>query len=99
MTIDDYIDAARPYLHHSCETAWAAAGEDEDNYIAMMNSFVAIMFINHSFDMTTLAMLPKKSRTNSSSFSTAKLAIVVVTRHRGCCPQSRSNRFCSPLTR
>jgi len=51
MTIEDYIDEARPYLHHSCQSAWTASNEDPDEYVAMMNRFVAIAFINHNFDV------------------------------------------------
>ena len=50
-TIDEYINAARPNLHHSCETAWESADEKADPYIAIVNSFVAISFINHDFDV------------------------------------------------
>ena len=30
MTIEEYIEAARPYLHHSCQSAWAASNESPD---------------------------------------------------------------------
>lgn len=59
MTIDAYIDAARPDLHHSCESAWAASGENGEDYIAMINRFVAVIFINHDFDIQRIADAPE----------------------------------------
>ena len=59
MTIEDYIDEARPYLHHSCQSAWAASNEDPDEYVAMMNRFVAIAFINHDFDVQRIDDAPE----------------------------------------
>jgi hypothetical protein len=59
MTIDDYIDEARPYLHLSCESAWEATGEDKEEYVAIINKFVAIVFINHNFDVSRLEEAPE----------------------------------------
>jgi hypothetical protein len=59
MTIEDYIDEARPYLHHSCQSAWEASNEDPDEYVAMMNRFVAIAFINHNFDVQRIDDAPE----------------------------------------
>jgi len=59
MTIEDYIDEARPYLHHSCQSAWTASNEDPDEYVAMMNRFVAIAFINHNFDVQRIDDAPE----------------------------------------
>ena len=58
MTIEEYIDVARPNLHHSCESAWAASGEDGEKYVGMINDFVAIVFINHNFDIQRIADAP-----------------------------------------
>ena len=58
MTIDNYIDEARPYLHHSCASAWAATDENADEYVAIINRFVAIVFINHDFDVQRLEEAP-----------------------------------------
>ena len=58
MTVDQYIDVARPNLHHSCESAWAASGEDGEKYVGMINDFVAIVFINHDFDIQRIADAP-----------------------------------------
>lgn len=55
MTIEQYINAASPYLHHSCESAWDASGQDPDGYVAIINRFVAIVFINHDFDIQRIA--------------------------------------------
>lgn len=55
MTIDDYIEAARPFLHLSCESAWAVSGENGEKYIQIINDFVAIIFINHDFDVQKIA--------------------------------------------
>lgn len=58
MTIDDYLDDARPYLHHSCESAWYATDEDADEYVAIINRFVAVVFINHDFDVQRIEEAP-----------------------------------------
>ena len=58
-TIDDYIEEARPYLHHSCQSAWVASGENPDEYVAIMNRFVAIAFINHDFDVKRIDDAPQ----------------------------------------
>ena len=59
MTIDEYIDVARPNLHHSCESAWGASGENADKYVEMINDFVAIVFINHDFNIQLIADAPE----------------------------------------
>lgn len=58
-TIDEYIEAARPYLHLSCQGAWEASGEDPEKYVAIMNSFVSIAFINHNFDVQRIYDAPE----------------------------------------
>lgn len=58
-SIDDYLNDARPYLHHSCESAWAATGESAEEYIAIINQFVAVIFINHDFDVSQIAEAPE----------------------------------------
>lgn len=57
-TIDDYINDARPSLHHSCESAWAASNGNGDEYVGMINQFVAIVFINHDFDIKRIDDAP-----------------------------------------
>lgn len=57
-TIEQYIGDAAPYLHHSCESAWDASGQDADEYVAMINRFVAVVFINHDFDIQRIADAP-----------------------------------------
>lgn len=57
-TIDDYINAASPYLHHSCESAWAASDANGEEYVGMINKFVAILFINHDFDVKRIDEAP-----------------------------------------
>jgi len=54
-TIDEYISDATPYLHHSCESAWDASGQDPEEYVAIINRFVAVIFINHDFDIQRIA--------------------------------------------
>jgi hypothetical protein len=58
-TIEQYISDAAPYLHHSCESAWGASGQDPEEYVAMINRFVAIVFINHDFDVQRIADAPE----------------------------------------
>ena len=59
MTIDDYIDEARPYLHLSCAGAWDTSGENDEEYINIVNRFVAITFINHDFDVARVNNAPE----------------------------------------
>lgn len=58
-SIDTYLEDARPYLHHSCESAWEATGESAEEYVAIINRFVAVIFINYEFDVTQLEKAPK----------------------------------------
>lgn len=57
-TIDEYISDATPYLHHSCQSAWEASGEDAEEYVAIINRFVSVIFINHDFDIQRIADAP-----------------------------------------
>jgi len=61
-SIDEYLDDARPYLHHSCESAWMAGGENAEEYIAIINRFVAVIFINYDFDVSKLENAPKEDQ-------------------------------------
>ena len=54
-TIDEYISDATPYLHHSCESAWDATGQNAEEYVAIINRFIAVIFINHDFDIQLVA--------------------------------------------
>ena len=58
-TIEQYISDASPYLHHSCESAWDASGPNPEEYVAIINRIVAIVFINHDFDIQRIADAPK----------------------------------------
>ena len=58
-TIDQYISDATPYLHHSCQSAWEATGENAEEYVAIINRFVAVIFINHDFDIQRIADAPE----------------------------------------
>ena len=58
-TIEQYIAEAQPYLHLSCQGAWEASGEDPDEYVAIMNRFVSIAFINHDFDVERIYAAPQ----------------------------------------
>lgn len=60
--IEQYIEEARPYLHLSCQGAWDASGEDPDEYVAIMNRFVSIAFINHDFDMQRIYDAPQSDQ-------------------------------------
>ena len=62
MTIEQYINDATPYLHHSCESAWDASGQDAEEYVAIINRFVPVIFINHDFDIQRLADAPRAVR-------------------------------------
>ena len=58
-TIEQYVEEAQPYLHLSCQGAWDASGEDPDEYVAIMNRFVSIAFINHDFDVERIYAAPQ----------------------------------------
>ena len=58
-TIEQYVEEAQPYLHLSCQGAWDASGEDPDEYVAIMNRFVSIAFINHDFDVERIYSAPQ----------------------------------------
>ena len=60
--IEQYIEEARPYLHLSCQGAWDASGEDPDEYVAIMNRFVSIAFINHDFDIQRIYDAPQSDQ-------------------------------------
>ena len=47
LTVEEYIEQARPYLHLSCKGAWAQANEDAEVYIGIIDKLAAIGFINH----------------------------------------------------
>ena len=76
-TIEQYVEEARPYLHLSCQGAWDASGEDPDEYVAIMNRFVSIAFINHDFDVERITRRPRQTRTNSAFCSTTRSASAV----------------------
>ena len=58
-TIEQYIEEAQPYLHLSCQGAWDESGEDPDEYVAIMNRFISIAFINHDFDVQRIYAAPQ----------------------------------------
>jgi hypothetical protein len=59
LTVEEYVEQARPYLHLSCEGAWAEAKQEADPYIEIINKVTAIGFINHDFDVKKLDALPQ----------------------------------------
>ena len=59
LTAEEYIEAARPYLHLSCANAWAEVEEDEDAYLAIIDKLTAIGFLNHDLDVEQLGSLPE----------------------------------------
>ena len=58
LTIDEYVEAARPYLHFSCEMNLLARTVATDAYIEIVNKLAAIGFINHDFDVAEMDALP-----------------------------------------
>ncbi len=58
-TIDEYISAVQPYLHLSCEDAWEVSGQNEEEYINIINELTAITFINHDFDIKLVQGAPQ----------------------------------------
>ena len=59
LTAEEYIEAARPYLHLSCANAWAEVEEDQDAYLAIIDKMTAIGFLNHDLDVEELGELPE----------------------------------------
>ena len=60
LTVEEYIEQARPYLHLSCRGAWAQAKEDAEAYVAIIDKLAAIGFINHELDVEALEKLGEK---------------------------------------
>jgi hypothetical protein len=59
LTVEQYIEQARPFLHLSCQGAWAEAKEEPNAYVDIINKVTAIGFINHEFDIKKLEALPQ----------------------------------------
>lgn len=51
LTAEEYVELARPYLHMSCEAAWADAEEVPESYIEIVDKVSAITFLNHDLDI------------------------------------------------
>ena len=60
LTAEEYIELARPYLHLSCEAAWAMVNEDPDGYIEIVDKVSAIGFLNHDLDINEVYDHPEK---------------------------------------
>jgi hypothetical protein len=58
-TVDEYISAAQPYLHLSCEGAWEVSGENDEEYINIIHRLIPITFINHDFDVALVQQAPQ----------------------------------------
>lgn len=63
LTAEEYIEAARPYLHLSCANAWAEVEEDQDAYLAIIDKMAAIGFLNHDLDVVKLGELAEDDLT------------------------------------
>jgi hypothetical protein len=59
LTVDEYVERARPYLHLSCQGAWEQVNGDGEAYVAIIDKLSAIGFINHEFDVKRLEALPE----------------------------------------
>lgn len=60
LTAEEYVELAQPYLHMSCEGAWAKAEEDPDTYLAIVDKVSAITFLNHDLDIEEVYAHPEK---------------------------------------
>lgn len=58
LTVEQYIEQARPYLDLSCERAWTSVEGDGQAYVDILNKIAPIGFINHGFDVAKLQALP-----------------------------------------
>jgi len=61
-TVEWYLEQARPYLHHSCQSAWDAAKQDSDSFIKIIGIVSAVSFYNHDFNIERLKALPEPKR-------------------------------------
>lgn len=59
LTAEEYIEAAQPYLHLSCEGAWNQANQEADAYIDIINTVSAISFLNHELDIEEVYKQPE----------------------------------------
>jgi hypothetical protein len=55
LTIDDYVEMARPNMHHSCRSAWEAVEGDETALLEMIGPMIAISLYNRDVDLVALA--------------------------------------------
>ena len=60
LTAEEYVELARPYLHMSCEGAWAKAEEDAEAYLEIVDKVSAITFLNHDLDIEEVYAHPEK---------------------------------------
>ena len=60
LTAEEYVEAARPYLHMSCEAAWLTAGEVPEAYVAIVDKVSAITFLNHDLDIEEVYQHPEQ---------------------------------------
>jgi len=58
LTVEQYVEQARPYLDLSCERAWTSVEGEGQAYIDIINKIAPIGFINHGFDVAKLEALP-----------------------------------------
>ena len=58
LSVEEYIELAQPYLHMSCEAAWAAAKEDPEAYVDIIDKLSAIGFLNHDLDIAEVYEQP-----------------------------------------
>ena len=59
LTAEEYVQAAQPYLHLSCEGAWNQANQEADVYIDIINTVSAISFLNHELDIEEVYKQPE----------------------------------------
>ena len=60
LTAEEYVELAQPYLHMSCEGAWAKAEEDAEAYLEIVDKVSAITFLNHDLDIEEVYAHPEK---------------------------------------
>ncbi len=59
---ESYLEAARPYLHHSCKSVWEAVNEDEDKLVVVIGKLLGVTFYNHEFDIERLEALSQNQK-------------------------------------
>ena len=51
QSAEDYVKDAKPYLHHSCASAWESVDGDGEEYLDIISKMAGLILYNHEYDM------------------------------------------------